>query len=114
MLLTLFPALIILYNMKSQVRIAGFALLFAVLLACASEPGPKSDEALVRYLAGVDLIAADTSLPAAKRAGMYKRLCVITGIDAAKAQLMVRRYAADPEAWQRLQSEVAAVLDKRK
>jgi hypothetical protein len=100
--------------MKSKVRIAGFALLFAILLACASAPGPKSDETLAQYLAGVELIAADTDLPAAKRAGMYKRLCAITGIDAAKAKAMIRQYAADPEAWQRLQAEAAAVLDKRK
>ena len=98
--------------MKKQACVAVICFFLLTSIAGSAFAEKKPDSPLVQYLAGIELIVSDAKLSPARRATLYRRLCVITGLRC-ESKAMILGYKNDPEAWQRLQASVAAVLDKR-
>jgi hypothetical protein len=67
----------------------------------------------VSYFAGVELLATDKTLSPAQVSQRYRRLCMLTGIDGAKARTFAKEFTNDPTGWQKLRAAVLDLLQKR-
>ena len=67
----------------------------------------------ISYFAGVELLATDKTLSPAQVSERYRRLCVLTGIDGAKARAFAKEFTNDPTGWQKLRAAVLDLLQKR-
>ncbi|HMD67699.1 MAG TPA: hypothetical protein VKF42_02405 [Chitinivibrionales bacterium] len=93
-------------------------ILTALFLICATGAARAADSAplyqnFVSYFAGIELLSTDKTLSRTQAAQRYHRLCVLTGIDGAKAKVFVNGYRNDPAGWQKLRAAVLDALQKR-
>jgi hypothetical protein len=66
------------------------------------------------YFAGVELLSSGTTFSAKDKADRYRRLCEVTGVNGAAAKAFAITYRSDPAGWQKFQSAVLEILQKKK
>jgi hypothetical protein len=77
----------------------------------AAAPGQKQ---FVEYLAGTELIMNDRSGSQKVHAEKYLKLCALTGVDEASAEVFIRSYGLRPEQWRKIQAQVLEMLQSIK
>jgi hypothetical protein len=65
------------------------------------------------YIAGIELIINDKNLSPEGQARCYRRLCTITGISGEKAKAFILQYKTDPAGWQKFETMVTDLLQKK-
>lgn len=87
-------------------------------MLCLALTGPVSagnapQSAFAAYMAGVEMIVADKSLGPVEQARRYRKLCAITGISGDLAKAFLLRYKNDPAGWQKFETSVMELLQKK-
>lgn len=90
--------------------IAIFGLVSAGLAGKGSEP---AQDQFAAYFAGIELILSEKSLGPADQARRYRRLCEITGVTGEKAKNFLQRFKSDPAGWQKFETLVMELLQKK-
>jgi hypothetical protein len=88
-----------------------FAAIISLTAAAPSAVAPQNSYAA--YVAGVELIVADKTLDPAEQARRYRRLCEITGVTGEKAKSFLQQLKSDPAGWQKFETLVMDLLQKK-
>jgi hypothetical protein len=92
--------------------ILGFVALSLILAgAHAAEMAPQNNFAA--YIAGIEMINADKTLSPFEQSCRYRKLCAITGVGGGQAKAFLLRYKNDPAGWQKFESMVMELLQKK-
>jgi hypothetical protein len=94
--------------MKTCILIAAI-----ISLAAAGTPAVGPQNSYAAYVAGVELLVADKTLDSAEQARRYHRLCEITGVTGEKAKSFLQRLKRDPAGWEKFETMVMELLQKK-
>jgi hypothetical protein len=97
--------------MKYVVFSAGIIVFFAGTLAKEVKPSVVPDQKrYIEYLAGTELIINDQKGDKKVHAEKYRKLCALTGVNAAMAEKFIKGYSQRPDEWRKIQSAVLELL----
>jgi hypothetical protein len=92
--------------------ILGFITLSLILAgAHAVEMVPQNNFAA--YIAGIEMINADKTLSLFEQSCRYRKLRAITGVGGEQAKAFLLRYKNDPAGWQKFETMVLDLLQKK-
>lgn len=86
---------------------------FVLALACVTAAENVQERNFAAYIAGIELIASDRSLSLQEQTRHYRGLCSITGISGEKAKAFILQYKTDPAGWQKFETMVMELLQKK-
>ncbi len=101
----------IVFDMKKYILNA--ALLLMLFAGRLYPQQAKLDSNLIAYYAGVQVISADTSVGRKEMAKRYRLLCKVTHTTREQAREYLKQLKNNPAEWQKFQSSVLELLQKK-